>query len=55
MKENEKIYITKAVGKLNNGLIVECCIITNDFSNTIESQLAIKKQQLINKGYVFIK
>jgi|688.fasta_scaffold569651_1 hypothetical protein len=55
MKETEKIYTTKVVGELINNKIVECCVIINDFYNTIENQLAIKKQELINKGYQFKK
>jgi hypothetical protein len=55
MKETEKIYTTKVVGELINNKIVECCVIINDFNNTIENQLAIKKQELINKGYQFKK
>ena len=55
MQETEKTYTTKVVGKLIDGTTVKCCVIENDFNNTIENQLAIKKQELIHKGYNFIK
>lgn len=55
MKESEKIYTTKVVGETNTNQIVRCCVVVNDFNNTIESQLINKKQELIDKGFVFKK
>jgi len=53
MKQSEKIYQTKSLGFLITDKEIFYCVIINDFENSIENQIIEKRNELIEKGYVF--
>jgi hypothetical protein len=55
MKTSEMIWQERVIGILENNKPIKCMVVVNNPSSTEEKEIAIKKKELTERGFVFKK